>query len=262
MLQEIIKIALEAGKIALSADKDRHVTSKEGRANFVTEYDKKVQSYIITELSKIMPEASFLGEEEDKLPEKVGDGYTFIIDPIDGTTNFIRGNPAYAISIGLVKDASPILGVVYSPAQNLLYFAEKGKGAKVIRNGTEKDLKASDYGLDGAIIGFGTTPYNEKLLYKSFDMLKGLMSQAADIRRAGSAALDICYVAEGIFDLMLEMKLYVWDFCAASLILSEAGGVYSTFDGSPAGRLVSSSYICGSKAAHSEAIDFINNLAE
>lgn len=261
MLNEIIKIAKDAGKIALAAEEDRHIMSKEGRGNFVTEYDKRVQSFIIEKLSALMPEAYFLGEEGDTIPNEVGDGYVFIIDPIDGTMNFIKGNPSYAISIALVKDTVPIMGVVYSPLQNTLYYAEKGKGAKVVRNGVEKILHTSDCGLDGAIIGFGTCPYSVEMLYKSFDTVKKLLSRASDVRRSGSAALDICFVAEGVLDLMLEMKLFVWDFCAASLILSEAGGIYSQFDGSKAGKLVNSSYICGSPNSYAEAIDFLKELA-
>ncbi|MBQ7821189.1 MAG: inositol monophosphatase [Clostridia bacterium] len=257
MLTEIIRIAKEAGKIALSADRDRHVMVKEGRANFVTEYDKRVQEHIISELKKLLPDAHFIGEEADYLPEKIESGYTFVIDPIDGTTNFIRGSAFYSICIGLVNANKPVCGVVYIPALDVLYHAEYGKGAYVTRNKTTKEIHVSGNTLDGSVIAMGTSPYEEKLVYKSFVLGEKLMSRAADIRRSGSAAIDICAVAEGVYDIMFEYMLSVWDYTAAAIILSEAGGVFTDLEGDQIKNQIKTPFLCGTPLAHAQAVEFI-----
>ena len=129
MLEAIKPAAREAGKIML----DSHLTEgqieeKEGHANFVTAYDVAVQKFLAGRLPEILPEAGFLGEEGDG-SQKVGEGYTFIVDPIDGTTNFIVGYQMSTVSIGLAKDGEAVLGVVYNPFREEMYWAEKGKGA-------------------------------------------------------------------------------------------------------------------------------------
>ncbi len=256
MLQEIIKIAKSAGEIALSADAHRSFSTKEGRANFVTEYDLRVQNYLIRHLSALLPQAGFICEESDAAENKSGYDYTFIIDPIDGTTNFIRNNPMFAVCIALVKGNSPVCAVVHIPALNTTYFAEAGKGAYVTRNDVTRSICVSGRSLDSAIIALGTSPYNDELIHRSFQLSKKLMSRAADVRRSGSAAIDICYVAEGIFDVMFEHKLSLWDFAAAGIILSEAGGCFSDFYGSRISDGITTSFICGTPTAYTEALEF------
>lgn len=257
MLEGIIKIAKAAGEIALGADADRHVSVKEGRANFVTEYDKRVQSYIYGELSRLLPEAVFVGEEDDVHPDMMRDGYRFVIDPIDGTTNFIRGSSFYSVCIALMNCEKQVCGVVHVPALDTTYFAEADKGAFVTRGGVTRPIHVSGYGLDGAIVAMGTSPYRAELITKSFDLTEKLLSKAADIRRSGSAALDICYVAEGVYDLMYELSLYAWDFTAASIILTEAGGVFSAINGESVTCKLNTPYVAGSPAAHADFIEFI-----
>ena len=168
MLEAIKQAAREAGKIML----DSHLTEgqieeKEGHANFVTAYDVAVQKFLAGRLPEILPEAGFLGEEGDG-SQKVGEGYTFIVDPIDGTTNFIVGYQMSAVSIGLAKDGEAVLGVVYNPFREEMYWAEKGKGAFL--NG--RPLKIRDGGLKDGVVCFGTAPYNPEYWDRTFKAMR------------------------------------------------------------------------------------------
>ena len=125
--EKIIEIAIEAGKIALGANRDKKVYTKEGRANFVTEYDTRVQEFIVDSIKKIVPDALFVCEESDSNDGYDNHSYRFIIDPIDGTTNFIRNAPEYAVCIGVMKGDDQVCGVVHCPALRITYYAEHGK---------------------------------------------------------------------------------------------------------------------------------------
>ena len=181
MLEAIKQAAREAGKIML----DSHLTEgqieeKEGHANFVTAYDVAVQKFLAGRLPDILPEAGFLGEEGDG-SQKVGEGYTFIVDPIDGTTNFIVGYQMSAVSIGLAKDGEAVLGVVYNPFREEMYWAEKGKGAFL--NG--RSLKIRDGGLKDGVVCFGTAPYNPEYWDRTFKVMREILPRTLDLRRQG-----------------------------------------------------------------------------
>lgn len=240
MLNKIIEIVKKAGEIYLSADLDLGVEEKGSNVNLVTKYDKMIQDYLITELSKVVPNANFLGEEGDDNKE-LTDGYCFIIDPIDGTTNFIKGFQHSAISVGLAKDKELYIGVVYDPDLDNMYYAEKGKGAFL--NG--KPIKVSNCDMDKSLVLFGTCPYEHELAHETFVLTEKVFYKALEVRRGGSAALDICYVASGKSDLYYELILRPWDWAGATLILNEAGGVASCVDGSPLDANEVKSYLCG-----------------
>ncbi len=226
MLTTIQEIVREAGKIVLSARNIHEgIESKQGRANFVTQYDVEVQTFLINELSKKFPEAGFIGEEGDN--EEVKSDYCFIIDPIDGTTNFIYDYHHSAISVGLQYKGEMILGVVFNPYLDEMFHAEKGKGAFL--NGGP--IKVLDEGLADGIVGFGTAPYYRDKADETFELVRKLFDKCLDIRRSGSAALDLCYVAAGRFVLFCEKVVCTWDYAAASLIITEAGGKISTIEG-------------------------------
>ena len=192
LYDEIMKIVTLAGELMLQAqDEELTVFDKEGTANFVTKHDKEIQFYLIQNLRQLIPEATFLAEE-DGMQQELGDGYCFIIDPIDGTTNFIFDYKHSCISVGLTKFGRMLFGCVYNPYTREMYSAVKGEGAKL--NG--KEIHCSDKGLADNLVAFGTARY-----------------QTEDTDR--------------IFDLML----YPWDYAAASLIVMEAGGFISTAEG-------------------------------
>ena len=239
MLKKIIEIVKKAGEIYKSATGDLGIENKGSAVNLVTEYDKKIQEFLFAELSKIIPDCSFLGEEGDGNKE-LSDGYCFIIDPIDGTTNFIKGFQHSGISVGLAKDKELILGVVMDPDLNNIYYAEKGKGAYL--NGNK--IHVSNCDMQESLVLFGTCPYEHELAKKTFELTEQIFYKCVEIRRAGSAALDICYVASGKADLFYELILRPWDFAAATIILKEAGGVCCTLDKEQINCEHISSYVC------------------
>ncbi|MGN0377167.1 MAG: inositol monophosphatase family protein [Suilimivivens sp.] len=227
LLQSIIEIVREAGQILLGAEHiEDTVEEKEGRGNFVTLYDKKVQAFLFEKLKEVVPSAVFIGEEEEKHPS-LPEGYAFIIDPIDGTANFMRGYCASCISVGLVKGGQPEIGVVYNPYLNEMFTAVKGKGA--CKNG--KAIHVSNHDLSEGIVLFGTAPYNEELAQKSFHCAYELFKKSLDVRRSGSAAIDLCNIACGRAELYFELLLSPWDYAAGALILTEAGGEIMTTEG-------------------------------
>ncbi len=221
MLEQIKHAVIEASRIMLTAsDNEIDTLSKDGHANFVTEYDSRVQKELFERLAKILPEARFMGEEDDASSSFTDKGYLFIVDPIDGTTNFIRQNHTSCISVGLLKDGVSVLGVVYNPYKKELFYAEKGKGA--FRNGAP--IHVSEKPLSNALLLFGTSPYYEELAKPSFDIAYHYFKKCLDLRRSGSAAIDLCDIACGRAELYFELKLSPWDYAAGSLIVKEAGG--------------------------------------
>lgn len=247
MLDKIIDAVKKAVEIYKNAGEDLDISEKTSNVNLVTKYDKMIQKFLIDELGKITPGASFFCEEGDD-NKQLTDGYCYIIDPIDGTTNFIKGFQHSAISVGLAKDKELIIGVVADPDKNNLYYAEKGKGSYL--NG--KRINVSDCGLAESLVMFGTCPYEHELAHKTFELAEKVFNKALEVRRSGSAALDICYVASGKADLYYEMIIRPWDWAGASVILLEAGGMFSKIDSSPIDLSKTDSYLCGN----------INNIKE
>ena len=229
IIEKINAAILDAGNIILQADRSTEtVTEKAGHANFVTSYDKAVQEMLQERLLQILPEAVFVGEEED-VHAQIKDGYSFIIDPIDGTTNFIRDMHCSTISIGLLFQGEPVYAAIYNPYLQELYTAEKGQGAFL--NG--QPIHVSEKPLSESIILFGTSPYYPELAKKSFELLINLFNRALDVRRFGSAAYDLCMVAAGRAELFFEMQLSPWDYAAGALIVKEAGGTATQLNGEP-----------------------------
>lgn len=202
LINKISDILIEAGKIMLDAcDIEDNTTQKDGTANFVTTYDITVQHFLYQRLSVLVPGAHFIGEESgENHVELVNDGISFIIDPIDGTTNFIHGYRHSAVSIALLCNGIITAGLVYNPYLGEMFYAKRGEGAFL----NKKNIHVSDRKLYDGLVSFGTTPYKREFTEVSFQMMKTLFSSSRDIRRSGSAALDICYVACARCDLFLK----------------------------------------------------------
>ncbi len=227
LLQKITDIVRECGGIILNADRNKSVVDeKAGHANFVTTYDKMIQEKLKKELLSLLPEAVFVGEEED-VHASVEKGYAFIADPIDGTTNFIRDYHTSAVSVGLAKDGAPYMGVVYNPYLDEMFTAVKGEGAYL--NG--RPIRVSARPLKDGIVIFGTATYYEELAERTFALAYDYYKRSLDVRRSGSAALDLCSIAAGRTELFYELRLCPWDYAAASLIVTEAGGRVTTAEG-------------------------------
>lgn len=229
MRENLESILREAGEIMLAAQGiERSVREKEGSANFVTAYDVKVQELLKERLLALCPRAHFMGEEGD-LRADVLHGEAFIVDPIDGTTNFIRGLNASAVSVAYLSQGEVVEAATFDPYRNEFYYAQRGKGATC--NGVP--IHVSELPLSESLVCFGTSPYYEELVPRTFELARRLMGTAADLRRSGSAVIDLTWVARGSAGLMFELKLSPWDYAAASLLVTEAGGVISQLDGSP-----------------------------
>ena len=227
MLEKIISVVREASKIVCSAEDISAKTSeKGGAADLVTAYDVAVEEFLKRELTALLPEALFYGEESEKCgdPNK---GWAFVVDPIDGTTNFVRGMSQSAISVALAKDGVVEYGVVLDPFKNELFSAQRGGGAYL--NG--KPIHVSDKPLDKGIFGMGTAIYNREFEQQTMAVTAQLFKRSCDFRRMGAAALDLCYTAAGRYDVFFEFSLAPWDFAAASLVITEAGGKICTMEG-------------------------------
>lgn len=229
ILKQITKAMRECAQIMLQADRSQiRADEKTGKANFVTKYDKAVQEAMQEKLLQILPEAVFVGEEED-IHASIEKGLAFIVDPIDGTTNFIKDYRISAISVGVTKDGKPYMGAVYNPYLDEMFTAISGQGAFL--NG--EAIHVSKEPLEHGIVIFGTALYYEELAEKTFELAYQYFKKSMDVRRSGSAALDLCNVAAGRAELFFELRLSPWDFAAGSLIVTEAGGVVTQMDGSP-----------------------------
>ena len=218
MLKELHHIILEAGDKMLGFDRPE-VYQKEGHANFVTQADIEVQAFLMEKLAKAAPEAVFLAEEKEN--EALTDKLTFVIDPIDGTTNFMRGRKCSSISVALLENQKPVLGAILNPYTKELFHAEKGKGAFL--NG--QPIHVSDQEFSKALVSIGTSPYDSVLAGKTMKAAEKFLLAAGDLRRTGSAAIDLCDVACGRSDIYWELILSPWDFAAGALIVTEAGGL-------------------------------------
>jgi len=221
MINEFIEIIIEAGEIFKEGFNKNLEIKHKGTKDLVTEYDVKVEKFLIEKFSKF--DYSIIAEET--LQEKFEN--SIIIDPIDGTTNFAHKLPFSAISVGIYEKRLPKYAIVYNPILDELFYAIKGEGA--FKNGNKISVSKED-DFQRALISTGF-PYssaeNEEDLKWVITKLKHILPRCQDIRRFGSASLDLCYVAEGKFEGFYEINLKPWDVSAGILIVEEAGGMVS-----------------------------------
>lgn len=254
------KLVRDCGKFMLTAHdiekcKD-NIKEKSGDADFVTVFDEGVQSRLIEGILSIFPDAHFFAEEKDNFAEDTKNGLCFVIDPIDGTTNFIHSLGASSISIAVLKDGILVFGLVYDPYRNEMFYASKDEGAYC--NGER--ISVSDRSLPNSVVAFGTTPYKKKEYSdKGFFIAKSIFCNCADIRRCGSAAIDLACVACGRLDAFFECVLSPWDYAAGALIVTEAGGTISDFNGEAIGFSEPSPILCSNTIIHKKLLALINN---
>jgi myo-inositol-1(or 4)-monophosphatase len=230
MLNIAIKAARAAGAIInrASLDLDRLTVTSKGPNDFVTEVDQAAERAVIETLLHAYPDHAILAEESGRSMGSQTSDYVWIIDPLDGTTNFIHGFPQYAVSIALAFKGKVEQAVVYDPARNDLFYATKGRGAFL----NDKRLRVSKrIRLADSLIGTGF-PFRKGDNFKRYlKIMEELMPLCAGLRRPGAAALDLCYVAAGWYDAFFETGLSPWDVAAGSLIVTEAGGLVGNFTG-------------------------------
>ena len=231
-LSTAIQAATDAGSyIAQSAnDIGQLKVTEKNLHDYVSEVDRNAEKIICSSITKFFPDHSILGEEYGNSGANDSD-FVWIVDPLDGTTNFLRSIPHYAVSIGLLYNNELIVGVVYDPTKNDLFFAQKGQGAFLNKTKISVNHKAS---IQGALIATGI-PYNGKNLQEisSFtSTMEGLLAlQTSGIRRLGAAALDLAYIACGRYDGFWEANLKPWDIAAGVLLITEAGGIVTDLNG-------------------------------
>ena len=229
MLETIIDIVRQAGEIVLSArDIGSRTREKTSAADLVTEYDLAVEQFLKEKLPPLVPGSIFFGEEEAENADP-SRGWAFIVDPIDGTTNFVRGLQQSAVSVALAKDGALEYGVVYDPYKNEMFSARRGGGAFL--NGAP--IRVSDRPLDQGIFAMGTALYRPEYFQRTMRLTEQLFRRSCDFRRLGSAALDLCNVACGRTEVFFEYSLCPWDYAAGSLLVCEAGGRICTLEGKP-----------------------------
>lgn len=217
------KIVKSAVRLVRGADFQIH--EKDGAANIVTTSDLLVQSYLCKKLKELLPEAGFYCEEENL--KDTESEYIWVIDPIDGTANYSRNIAECVISVGLIRNKKPIVGVVHNIFRKDMFSASKGDGA--MRNG--KAIHVSDKAFDNSLLFTAMSLYKKELAQICNDVISEAYAECSDIRRFGSCAVELCYLASGNADLFFEIRVFPWDYAGASLILTEAGGVVRGFDG-------------------------------
>ncbi len=253
MLQVALDAALEAGKfLRMNVGKVKHVERKQGQeTNLVTEIDKKAEELIIRKIRNRFGNHHFLGEESGG--NQSTSDYKWIIDPLDGTTNFTHGLPIYCVSIGLEFQGELILGAVYDPNYDELFSAEKGKGAFL--NGRRIRVSTISKLIDSLLVtGF---PYDVRT--KADSLLRhfnNFLMETQAVRRLGSAALDLCYVACARFDGFWEAALNPWDIAAGVLIIEEAGGTYTDLRGFPS-SIYNKELLVSNGIIHDQMVDVL-----
>ena len=206
-------------------------TKAKGVADYVTEVDVAVQQYIQAQLEQKYPQIQFLSEEKDN-DEIDMNGRVWILDPVDGTTNLIHDYHASVISLALMEQGTVVLGMIYDPYMKELFLAEKGKGS--FCNGQPVSVSRAET-MEQCLIAIGTSPYYKQLAEKNFELFRAIFNDSQDIRRSGSAARDLAYVACGRLDGYLEKKLKIWDYAAGMLLVREAGGCVRDYQGTDCG---------------------------
>lgn len=230
MLNVAVRAAREAGKIInrASLDIDLVRVAQKAANDFVTEVDRAAEQAIIDTLLKAYPQHGILGEETGSTQGNPDSEFQWIIDPLDGTTNFIHGMPVYAVSIALVHKGVIQQGVVYDPTRDELFTASRGAGAFLNSRRIRVSTRTR---LEDSLIGTGF-PFRKGDDFDAYlDMFKQIAQRCVGLRRPGAAAIDLAYVAAGRYDGFFEFGLKPWDLAAGALLITEAGGLVGNFNG-------------------------------
>ena len=252
MLNIAVKAARRAGNFIIRATRNLDIVNVQQKAvnDFVSDVDKEAEQLVIRTLLDAYPDHAILAEESGALGESE---YRWIIDPLDGTTNFLHGFPQYAVSIALSHRGVVTQAVVYDPGRNDLFTATRGRGAYLnetrIRVSKRSQLKTS-------LVGTGFPIKNFHQLDAYLGMVKAMIENTAGVRRAGAASLDLAYVAAGRLDGFWELNLSPWDIAAGSLLITEAGGLIGDLEGND-GYLASGHVMAGNPKVFAQMISLI-----
>src|SRR6195952_4885078 len=259
LINVMVKAARRAGR-SLKRDLgevENLQVSLKGPANFVTAADRRAEEMLYTDLTKARPGYGFIGEEGGT---RAGDDktHTWIVDPLDGTTNFLHGIPQFAISIGLQREGTIIAGLIYNPANEELYIAERGKGTFL----NDQRLRvAGRRKLDECVIACGLPHLGRGDHNLSRREMTEIQNKVAGLRRFGAASLDMAFVAAGRLDGYWERNLQPWDIAAGQIMIREAGGTISGIEGSD-DPLKTGHVIAGNEFVHAELVKILKPLGK
>lgn len=228
-IEELEALLKKAGKLFADRNAAAH-TREKGVADYVTEVDFAVQQFIRRRLEELYPEVQFLSEEKSN-EEIDKNGLVWVLDPVDGTTNLIHDYRASVISLALMQKGSVVLGMIYNPYTDELFSAQKGKGSYC--NGQKIEVSGAET-MEKCLISIGTSPYYKEMAEKNFKVFLAIFKDCQDIRRSGSAALDLAYVAYGRIEAYFERNLKIWDYAAGMLLVRESGGQVTDYRGNDA----------------------------
>ncbi|HKK38922.1 MAG TPA: inositol monophosphatase family protein [Cryomorphaceae bacterium] len=253
LLKQVIEISIETGKFLRDereSIKASEIEMKSGKNDLVSRADKEAERRFVEFLRNVLPEAGYIAEEgTGERAEK----YNWIIDPLDGTTNYLFGIPCYCTSVALWKEGEILLGVIYDPERDECFSAAKGLGA-FLNDNPIKVSGQKDMGLALLATGF---PYNNKGRQMEYlKILAEVNSKSRGIRRLGAAAVDMAYVACGRFEGFYEYGLNAWDVAAGAIIIEEAGGKVSDFYGKD-NYLFGSTLVCDNGLMHDELVELV-----
>ena len=252
MLNIAIQAARNASKIILRfiEQLESIEINLKSRNNFVSEVDRLSEHEIIKFIRKAYPEHHIIAEESGEIP---GNEFCWIIDPLDGTLNYLHGFPQYAISIALKRNNKIEIGVIYDPIRNEMFTATRGRGAQM-NNHRIRVSKCNT--LDQSLIGTGYPPNNIDYLPPFLNSLSKLIPKVAEIRHPGSAALNLAYLASGRLDGYYELGLKSWDLAAGILLIQEAGGITTDFSGQD-NYLKTGEIVAGNSSIHKQLLEIV-----
>lgn len=252
-INEMIRLVHETRPLIMDTSKAGRITVK-GQADFVTQADTAVQACLKEALDHLDSSIQFMGEEnhmntiDPKRP-------SWILDPVDGTTNLIYDFHHSAVSLAYYDGTAVAAGVVYNPFTDETFYASRGQGAFL--NGSP--IKVTEHtALSDSLISIGTSPYDKELADDNFKTFLNIFKNSLDIRRSGSAALDLAYVACGRLDGYIEKNLKPWDFAAGAIILKEAGGTITTYTGTRLNYCKNQNIAASNQKIHKELLTFVN----
>lgn len=251
MLKTAIEAAIVAGRvIAERYPGGRSVTMK-GFRDLVTDADRAAESLIFELIQTRFPDHAILSEEAGGDP--IGRGYTWVVDPLDGTTNYAHHNPVFAVSIGVIEKGHPLIGVIHDPLRNQTFVAQRGAGARL--NDAPIHVSGTE-GLGSALIGVDWGHENA-VRRRMMDHLSRILPRCRTVRASGSAALALAYVAAGWLDAYVHMGLKPWDVAAGVLLIQEAGGLCTTIQGEPY-QIERPDCLAGNRLIHDELLRVIH----
>lgn len=248
--EKVVQLVKEASAFVYDQELKSQISQK-GFADYVTQVDLRISEFLKKNLKDLYPDVGFMSEEEEYT---ILDDKRWILDPIDGTTNLIYGYNMSSVSLALYDNGKIVFGVVYNPFSDECYTAEIGKGAYL--NGEK--LHVSTREMKESIIEFGAGSTRKQEAEQSFNLGKAVFKECLDLRRVASSALVLCFIAAGRIDGFFETKLKPWDYAAGGLVLSEAGGIATTYDNSPLPFDKPSTIIASNGVIHERLVEIIN----